>query len=62
VQPFTPAVNLLRDLLVDMPTSTSPWLSLLKLVAFTAVLLPFATWVFARGVAMGQRRGTIIEY
>jgi ABC-2 type transport system permease protein len=62
VQPFTPAVNLLRELLVDMPTSTSPWLSLLKLVAFTAVLLPFATWVFSRGVAMGQRRGTIIEY
>jgi ABC-2 type transport system permease protein len=62
VQPFTPAVNLLRHLLVNMPVSTSPWLSLLKLVAFTAVLLPLATWVFGRGVAMGQRRGTIIEY
>lgn len=62
VQPFTPAVNLLRHLLVGLPMSTSPWLALLKLVAFTAVLFPLGAWVFSRGVAMGQRRGTIIEY
>jgi len=62
VQPFTPAVNLLRFLLVGLPMSSSPWLSLLKLLAFTAFLFPLGIWVLARGVFMGQRRGTIIEY
>lgn len=61
VQPFTPAVNLLRHLLVGLPM-TSPWLSLLKLFGFTAVLFPLGAWVLSWGVLTGQRRGTIIEY
>lgn len=62
VQPFTPAVNLLRHLLVGLPMSASPWLSLLKLLGFTVVLLPLGAWVLSWGVVTGQRRGTIIEY
>jgi len=62
VQPFSPAVNLLRHLLVGLPMSTSPWLALGKLLAFSCVLFPLGAWVLARGVSMGQRRGTIIEY
>ncbi len=62
VQPFTPAVNLLRYVLVDLPLTEPVWASLLKLVGFTAVLLPLATWALARGIEVAQRKGTIIEY
>jgi len=62
IQPFTPAVELLRHLLIGLPMTGSPWVSLVKLLAFTAVLLPLGTWILAQGVEFGQRRGTIVEY
>ena len=40
VQPFTPATDLLRHLLVDTPLVHPAIVELLKLVGFTAVLLP----------------------
>ena len=41
VQPFTPATDLLRHLLVDTPLVHPAVVELLKLVGFIIVLLPF---------------------
>jgi ABC-2 type transport system permease protein len=62
VQPFTPAVELMRHFLVDLPTKDPIWADLLKLLGFVIVLVPIGTWSLARGVAVAQRKGTIIEY
>jgi ABC-2 type transport system permease protein len=61
VQPFTPAVNLLRHLLIGTSTG-SPWAEVLKLVLFSLALFPVAAAVLAASIRIGQRRGTIIEY
>ncbi len=62
VQPFTPAVDLLRHLFVGAELKDSAWLDVGKLVGFTLVLLPAAAWVLAQAVELSRRRGTIIEY
>ena len=62
VQPFTPSVDLLRNLIVGTPLADSAWLDLLKLVGFATVLLPASAWLLSRAVRAGQRRGTILEY
>jgi ABC-2 type transport system permease protein len=62
VQPFTPAVNLLRHVLVGLPTPDPSWVYLLKLSLFAVVLVPVAAWMMNRAVEYGYRRGTIIEY
>jgi ABC-2 type transport system permease protein len=62
IQPFTPSVDLLRNLLVGTPLREAAWLELLKLGGFSAVLLPISIWVLSRAVGAGQRRGTILEF
>jgi ABC-2 type transport system permease protein len=62
VQPFTPAVDLLRHLLVDTPLKDSAWLEVLKLAGFAGVLLPVSAWCVGRAVERSRRTGTIIEY
>jgi ABC-2 type transport system permease protein len=62
VQPFTPAVDLLRNVLVGTPLSESAWVEVLKLVGFTVVLLPLSTIALRAAVTQSRRRGTIIEY
>ncbi len=62
LQPFTPATDVLRHLLVNSPVAASLSSSLLKLAAFAAVLLPLSILVLAAAIRQGQRRGTIIEY
>jgi ABC-2 type transport system permease protein len=62
VQPFTPAVDLLRHLLIGASPGEEPLAALIKLVAFTAVLLPLGAWVVSLAVDHGRRRGTILEY
>lgn len=62
LQPFTPATELLRHLLVDAPMETSVALAVAKLVGFAAVLLPASIYALRRAIRFGQRRGTIIEY
>jgi ABC-2 type transport system permease protein len=62
LEPFTAATDLLRHLLVDSTLGQSPQTSLLKLIGFAAVLLPFSILVLQRSIRLGQRRGTIIEY
>jgi ABC-2 type transport system permease protein len=62
VQPFTPAVELFRNTLVGTPLEHSVLLSLIKLSAFAAVLLPLSFWVLRKAIQVGRRRATIIEY
>jgi ABC-2 type transport system permease protein len=62
VQPFTPAVDLLRHLLVATPSAQPVWLELAKIAGFTAVLLPGAAAVLWYAVKIARRRGTIMEY
>jgi ABC-2 type transport system permease protein len=62
VQPFTPAVDLLRHLLVGAPLESSAWVEAAKLALFACVLLPPSVWVLHRAIRVGRRRATIIEY
>ena len=62
VQPFTPATDLLRHVLVDSPLREDALTSVVKLVVFAAVLLPVSTWLVRQALAVGRRRGTLTEY
>jgi ABC-2 type transport system permease protein len=62
LQPFTPATDVLRHLLVDSPVASAFGPSLLKLAVFAGVLLPFSIFALSAAIRLGQRRGTIIEY
>jgi ABC-2 type transport system permease protein len=62
VQPFTPTLQLLRNLLVGTPIAGSPSVYLLKIVLWAVVLLPPTAWALARSIRISQQRGTIIEY
>jgi ABC-2 type transport system permease protein len=62
VQPFTPAVDLLRNVLVGTPLSGSAWGAALRLAAFTAVLLPLSLLTLRWAVGRSRRLGTIVEY
>lgn len=62
MQPFTPATEMLRHLLVGSPQATSTGTAVVKLVGFSAVLLPLSLYVLHKAIRLGQRRGTIIEY
>jgi ABC-2 type transport system permease protein len=62
VQPFTPAVDLLRNVVVGTPLRDSVGLDLAKLAGFTAILLPLALVALRGALTKSRRRGTIIEY
>jgi ABC-2 type transport system permease protein len=62
VQPFTPATDLLRHLLVDTPMVHPAGIELLKLVGFAAILLPAGMALLRASIRYGQRTGTIAEY
>jgi ABC-2 type transport system permease protein len=62
VQPFTPATDLLRHLLVGTPLVHSAAIELLKLVLFALCLLPLSLYCLRRAIRYGQRTGTVAEY
>jgi ABC-2 type transport system permease protein len=62
VQPFTPATDLLRHLIVNAPLVHPAGVELLKLVGFSVVLLPVGFMVLNKSIRYGQRVGTIAEY
>ncbi|MDQ3612607.1 MAG: ABC transporter permease [Actinomycetota bacterium] len=62
VQPFTPAVDLLRHLLVGTDLGQPAWLAVLKLVGFAVVLLPVGIFTMRAALRFGQRRGTVTEF
>lgn len=62
VQPFTPAVDLLRNVIVGTPLPGSIWLDLARLVGFAIVLMPLAALIVDKAVQVSRRRGTLMEY
>lgn len=62
VQPFTPAVDLLRHFLVDTPLRDPMLLELAKLALFAAVMLPLSIVALSAAVRRSRRLGTVIEY
>ena len=62
VQPFTPATELLRHVMIRGAPHIDVWTDLAKLIGFTAVLLPVSVWVLGRALEYGRRRGTLVEY
>lgn len=62
VQPFTPAVDLLRHVLVGAPSAEPVWLDLTKLAGFAAVLMPASAALLWLAVNVSRRRGTLMEY
>jgi ABC-2 type transport system permease protein len=62
LQPFTPATEMLRHLLVDSPMESSMALAIAKVVGFAAILLPASLMSLHYAIRLGRRRGTIIEY
>jgi ABC-2 type transport system permease protein len=61
-QPFTPAVDILRNLLVGTQLHESAAVGLAKLAGFAAVMTPLALVALRSAVRRSRRRGTIIEY
>jgi ABC-2 type transport system permease protein len=61
-QPFTPAADIMRHLLVGSKPQYSMLLDLTRLVGFAVVLGPISLWTLRRAIAYAQRRGTITEY
>lgn len=61
-QPFTPAVDLLRHLLIGTPTQQSVVLELVRLAGFTVVLTPIAVAALWLAIGLSRRRGTLLEY
>jgi ABC-2 type transport system permease protein len=62
VQPFTPAVDLLRNTLVGTPMHQEAWVAVAKVAGFTVVLMPLSVMALVWAVAWGRRRGTISEF
>lgn len=62
VQPYTPTVDLLRHLLIGTRPAEAVWLELLKVIGFTAVLMPASIAILALAVRVSRRRGTIMEF
>ncbi|MGH7557636.1 MAG: ABC transporter permease [Gemmatimonadota bacterium] len=62
VQPFTPAVELLRWALAGQALIDPAWLSVTKLVAFATVAMPVSLAAMSAALRLSRRRGTILEY
>jgi ABC-2 type transport system permease protein len=61
-QPLTPALDLLRHLLVASPSPQPVALELARLAGFAVVLLPVSCALLRQAVQFSRRRGTIMEY
>lgn len=61
VQPLTPALDLLRHLIVGSPID-SVWGAVGRLAAFAAVLVPVSILVLRTCLGSAQRTGTVLEY
>jgi len=62
IQPFTPAVDLLRYLMLGTSVGQEASTALLKLVGFLAVAGPLSFLLLRRAVEFVRVRGTILEY
>ncbi len=62
LQPFTPAVELLRNVIVGQELANPVAEDLAKLVGFAVLALPATLWVLRVAIGRARRTGTITEY
>ncbi len=62
VQPLTPSLDLLRHELFGMNTGNVALTATLKLLGFTAVMLPVSLVALSTSISVCRSRGTLIEY
>jgi ABC-2 type transport system permease protein len=62
VQPFTPAIELLRHALLGTPPADPLGADLARLVGAIVLLTPPALYALRASVHAGRRRGTLLEY
>lgn len=62
VQPLSPALELMRHVLVGAPTRQSPELEALRLVGFAVIGTPLALLALRHVIDTCRRRGTLTEY
>ena len=61
VQPFTPALDLLRHLLLGGDAATEPAVAVARLAAFALVMTPVALAAVTAAARWCRRRGTLLE-
>lgn len=62
IQPFTPAAELMRHVLIDRPLADPALLDVGKLVGFVVIMLPLSLQALRLALDVGRRRGTLVEY
>jgi ABC-2 type transport system permease protein len=62
IQPFTPATDLMRHLMVGAPLHASAAVEVAKVAGFAAVLLPISLLAVSAALRVSRKRGTILEY
>jgi ABC-2 type transport system permease protein len=62
IQPFTPATDLMRHLMVGTPLHASWALELGKVIGFGALLMPLSVLAVHVALRRSRRGGTILEY
>lgn len=62
VQPFTPATDLMRHLMLGTHLHASALVELGKIAGFAAVLMPVSLYAVSIALRVSRKRGTILEY
>lgn len=62
VQPLSPAIDLLRHLLIGTRSIEPTWLELVKLGGFAAILVPASAGALWLAFDASRRRGTLLEF
>lgn len=61
-QPFTPTVELLRNVLSGTPLVDPAWVLVVKLTGFAAAMLPLACMLLMTALRFSRKRGTLTEF
>jgi ABC-type multidrug transport system permease subunit len=62
IQPFTPATDLMRHLMLGTPLHEPAIVEIAKITGFAAVLLPLSILAVSSALNASRKRGTILEY
>lgn len=62
VQPFTPSIDLMRNVLVGTPLARSVPGELVRLAGSALLLLPIGVLVLRTAIRTAQKQGTVLEY
>ena len=61
VQPLTPAVDLMRHVILGFPLEEAAGLEVLRLIAFAVIGIPIAVYAVSRARRFSRARGTVLE-